>query len=977
MSEVMAPRTARVGPTPASQGIKTIEPGSDLTTLPTDLTSQNSVDPEMEEFHRLLKTPGDGDDGGDSDSDDDTAEFDKSLSLTDLNLPKSTIRKLSGHPSDHLHHYNTPSGGVNNATMSPSSSALNLNVNSHEEDVENVTATPGESPLPNPPRHFLCPIQNTLLADPVIDKEGNTYERGAILRWLVLTSTTFSADISNTNGESDADFDGDAKFDSSGEDLGAFLRGTSPITGNPLSVAELREDKVVKAAIERWRKEAWVRFLLGNKEGGGIDLQALMGNETGQKTAKSGKGNVGGSSIHDMIQWESGLHDAERLKGSVNSASPKGGQKKTKASAGEFIPATVSPSSSPAKSSGRNKPPPPPPKKHSKTPPRQHSQRSSHSSSKSAGKGSIKLSHSQVTSVTSNMTPFSELTPTQSNKHRAGVNAANLPAPPLASLGSKPPISPRQSSSPEQALDESPMPRKESVSVPSSVPAVPSSGSSVYSNLSNYDLYSMPMAAATVQPRQQFNGWSVPLGVHKVVCRAPGLRVTTQIHRRSIPVKVNRDVGAGADIGRDGDSTEGRMVKKELVVPPGSYVEVLETQVHGERVRGRISWEEEEEDTSADAKKKKKKSLKKRTSRLLKRTKRKKDGKEIPMITVMYEGWISLQWAKSEEEREAAAIGEEDGEASMAGRATDEDAGPWTEPVPLGVYRVNFAGGLPLRSTPERDSPVVGKLDRGRCVEVVETQVRGDRVRARLIVPEMPCDEESKSEAGGGSKFKSGWISLLNALTGNSGASPVPLGAYVVVAEPGCVITEGGRLDSKVKGTLVPGSCIEVVATRMEEGVVRGLIDGGGHVTLFVPPGVNRGGSGGASTGGKTGDGGRMFAMPVPLGTYQIIHAALPVTSGISPTSPVSMKLPLNATAEVVETRVEDGRVRGRICAVVNEDGSRVASTSSVAGSTASDACGWINLFEPERRWAKIVCFRGGRPVGGGSLRRSSQKATV
>lgn len=310
------------------------------------------------------------------------------------------------------------------------------------------------------------------------------------------------------------------------------------------------------------------------------------------------------------------------------------------------------------------------------------------------------------------------------------------------------------------------------------------------------------------------------------------------------------------------------------------------------------------------------------------------------------------------------------------------------------MYRINFGGGLPLRKTPERDSTVLGKLDRGRCVEVVQTEVKGDRVRARVIVPNLPQKEEDGDfniNSGGGNKkasqvmkFTSGWISLLNALTGSSGASPVPLGAYVVVAEPGCVITEGGRLDSKVKSTLVPGSCMEVVATRMEEGVVRGLIASGGHVTLFVPPDSSRKNSAVTTSDNnsrKNADGGRMFAMPVPLGTYQIIHNGLTVTTGIESTSSIAMKLQLNATAEVTETRVENGRVRGRICAVVNEDGSRVVGYEKASGS--DNASGWINLFEPNQRWAKIVCFKGGRPVGGGpqssSRRRSSQnnKAAV
>jgi len=561
-----------------------------------------------------------------------------------------------------------------------------------------------------------------------------------------------------------------------------------------------------------------------------------------------------------------------------------------------------------------------------------------------------------------------------------------------------------------------------------------SGGSSYCSNLSTNlsDLLSANTGVATansstsrtsstdnkmVMPRH--NGWSVPLGVHKIICRGSGLKVGTQVHRRSVPVKV-----------MNGDSK----TRVDLVIPPESYVEILETQVHGERVRGRICWEAEESiiEDDYEKKKSKKRSIKKRTSRLLKRTSRKNKEKRAksPQVTVTkYEGWISLQWAK-QEENEHDNNGDNDGEESCANannndnkeesNATDEDSGPWTEPVPLGVYRINFGGGLPLRETPERDSPVLGKLDRGRCVEVVQTQVKGDRVRARIIVTNDEKEEESsllllnnKNNNNGGNKqfkkFTSGWISLLNALTGSSGASPVPLGAYVVVAEPACVITEGGRLDSKVKGTLVPGSCMEVVATRMEEGVVRGLIEGGGHVTLFVPPrnnassakgtnnhnstanntantNNNASGNNNSNSGRKNSDGGRMFAMPVPLGTYQIIQSGLSVTTGISSTSSILMKIQLNATAEIIETRVEDGRVRGRICAVVNEDGTRVVgyekaagmrsgSSTSSTGTASNNASGWIHLFEPNQRWAKIVCFKGGRPVVSQSRRQSSTRA--
>jgi hypothetical protein len=312
-----------------------------------------------------------------------------------------------------------------------------------------------------------------------------------------------------------------------------------------------------------------------------------------------------------------------------------------------------------------------------------------------------------------------------------------------------------------------------------------------------------------------------------------------------------------------------------------------------------------------------------------------------------------------------------------------------TEPVPLGVYRIYFSGGLPLRATSERDSELYYKLECGRCVEVVETDINGDRVRARVIVPDSPLrgdhdEEEASANARrfrGPGTSRSGWISLLNALTGSSGASPVPLGAYVVVAEPGgCIVTEGGGIFSKVKYKLPPGSCMEIVATRIESGLVRGLIDGGGHVTLFVPPrmkmsarasGDNDRDSIGAE-GRKSDDGGTMLAMPVPLGTYQIVRSGLSVTLGMSSNSSIITKLPSKSMAEVVETCVEHERVRGRICSVVNEDGTRVVvecehrgGSVSIASSVGmgADASGWIDLFEKNQRWAKIVRFKGDKAV--------------
>ncbi|KAL3810817.1 hypothetical protein ACHAXA_007507 [Cyclostephanos tholiformis] len=508
--------------------------------------------------------------------------------------------------------------------------------------------------------------------------------------------------------------------------------------------------------------------------------------------------------------------------------------------------------------------------------------------------------------------------------------------------------------------------------------------------------YMPPPIGHVMVPKARHNGWNVPLGVHRVICSRPGLRITTQVHRRSAPVVVTRRTTSGPATS-DNRRSRGEIVEVDLIIPPGSYVNVLETQIHGDRVRGRICWEEEG-DEKVGGNGKRGGGITTRTSRLLKRTavtvsRGIKDKGRKRITKRRYEGWLSLQWAKDDRGTYEGGAFEDDLDEKKDGGvrsgATDEDSGPWTEPVPLGVYRINFSGGLPLRATSERDSVLLDKLQRGRCVEVIETEVKGDRVRARVIVPDLPLHDEDDVEVAsivarrfsGLGTSRSGWISLMNAHTGASGASPVPLGAYVVVAEPGgCIVTEGGGLDSKVKYKLLPGSCMEIVATRIESGLVRGLIDGGGHVTLFVPPrmkmsahagsnDINDFGSIGAE-GRRSDDGGTMLAMPVPLGTYQIVRTGLSVTLGMHSDSSIIMKLPSKSMAEVVETCVENERVRGRICSVVNEDGARVVvegerrggsiSVTSSVGMSA-DVTGWIDLFEKHQRWAKIVRFKGER----------------
>jgi len=746
------------------------------------------------------------------------------------------------------------------------------------------------------PSYFLCPITHQIMIDPVIDLEGNTYERHAVIRWLVL------------------------------------YENISPVTGNVLRMEELKVDKLVKVAIEKARRDAWMRYILeledddSSGDNGNDEMKKKKGEGTKKvkrtssepKPKQTEETNSVMSELESYLDRKNNVTGSTSRSGSKHSATSGSKYSGSSSSQGKKKKEVVSVSAAGAGAGAGGSLPP----------------------------NSSKKQQEQQQQLRPKTPPLISKNPLPKEKRNASIKSSKS----NSSSGSMPKEKQPQSSSQAQRNITSETPPTNpvsSITVPSKLP-ITTSPPLISSNTSITSAISFGI-------EKLHNGWTVPLGVHKIICSSPGLLVSTTVHRRSTPVKRTvRDIN-------------NKFVKQDLIIAPGSYVEILETQVHGGRVRGRIIWEEEDPEGVERGsgknrlRRKEKKSKKKKKSLLEKRPKRKSkmfqrgrakkkeddgthedddDDSVWEENMVKYSGWISVQWADEEDEEGNAA--------ARLGSGSDEDAGPWTEPIPLGVYRISFGAGLPLRETPERDSAVLDKLERGRCVEVVETTVKGDRVRARCLVPPLPQegdDQPGKKPA----RFQSGWISLLNALTGASGASPVPLGAYVAVAEGGCVITEGGRLDSKEKGTLNPGSCIEVVATRIEEGTVRGLIAAGGHVTLFVLNGASPNQL--AAVGGtKNPDGGRMFAMPVPLGTYQVVQNGLSVTTALSMNSPVSMKLKVNACAEIAETRVEGGRVRGRLTAVGY-------------GGVAKEVNGWMSLFEPTQRWAKIVCFKGGRPI--------------
>ena len=72
---------------------------------------------------------------------------------------------------------------------------------------------------------FYCPIGMNLMEDPVIDPDGNTFERNAIEKWL-------------------------------------RKKGTSPITRNRMDISQLRSNRMVKDLIDKAKKRRTVTNFL-------------------------------------------------------------------------------------------------------------------------------------------------------------------------------------------------------------------------------------------------------------------------------------------------------------------------------------------------------------------------------------------------------------------------------------------------------------------------------------------------------------------------------------------------------------------------------------------------------------------------------------------------------------------------------------------------------------------------------------------
>jgi hypothetical protein len=121
---------------------------------------------------------------------------------------------------------------------------------------------------------------------------------------------------------------------------------------------------------------------------------------------------------------------------------------------------------------------------------------------------------------------------------------------------------------------------------------------------------------------------------------------------------------------------------------------------------------------------------------------------------------------------------------------------------------------------------------------------------------------------------------------------------------------------------------------------VRGLIVSGGYATLSI---VSVGASGGSLrlSGSFRHE---SYAELVPIGTYRLLCPADLTCDVRKDATAVVARLEENSRVRVVETRVEDGCVRGRVVEVVLAEGNaRRSDKKDVPGAMT----GWVSLFEP------------------------------
>ncbi|KAL7463009.1 hypothetical protein ACHAXS_003402, partial [Conticribra weissflogii] len=922
------------------------------------------------------------------------------------------------------------------------------------------------------PSYFFCPLTQTIMKDPVLTPDGSTFERRAILRYLILSPE-------------------------------------NPLTGNPLSADDLEEDRLVRGAIDKARREAWVRYVLEfrdegveriieeererlqreeeeeddeeEEEGNGDDgeddeeeeddrrrghrekhlkhVREEEEEEDGMASDYGGEENYDEDILIEKRRVKTKNRDRQTLENdgvpgddleqapiqdrSIFATMPQSHEGKQRKKEKRHSKSSLSSSSKQydrksSKASDTSDHHPQKEKKHAKkeykykTKSSYNSTRSSFSSTTSASSdivamhSSMKSKHNQPNDVNKSgakPTTADESAPTRRDKDKSNTSVDRPPQRIRSKSQSPSRAAPNMASqdidanplTPSTVAKRSMISGEKLMSLPA--PALLQLQSNVASGTSTVVSETSQSASAGIH-----HGWTAPLGVYKIHCAPPGLVVTTDVHRRSKVVKrkiikkclkveddyddsssvhtsdshsqqghhhphddrgrtgilhrvgkKNKDKKQGKKTGGYMLNTSTTVISRDLIIPPGSYVDVVETTMHGGRVRGKIFWEEEiaveldlalkrrlnaiEREEAEERRAKENARLKQRRYRglsvgrkagkggekpglsvdqasakggkgaksnrgMFSIRKRRTDQHPVedikaphedhfkspgspgknpftselfssqvphhspvrkaspsppPLTTIKYTGWISLQWAGTTDNQERdIAIRRRDKGSSKAS-LSDEDEGPWSHPLNLGVYRIQGEGSgkhLPLYNDPDKESNIVDYLYVGQVVEVLETQlvlisknihdmsiitrqhfgvnaaqgVHGVReVRARCIVPYAAPPSIVKNGAGKvqmalskdveqpQKKFRSGWISLYqekgdySPLQSSSSsaaskqsdkavtnANAVPLGAYVAVSTSGCIVTEGARRDSKTKTTIAYGASMEIVATRIE-----------------------------------------------------------------------------------------------------------------------------------------------------------------
>jgi len=416
-----------------------------------------------------------------------------------------------------------------------------------------------------------------------------------------------------------------------------------------------------------------------------------------------------------------------------------------------------------------------------------------------------------------------------------------------------------------------------------------------YMNSSTDNINNASTTDTTTTRTESNHGWQVPLGVHEVIC-SKGLTVTTDIHRRSNVVKrkIIRKSLATSDT-KDGIKkmkmkrikkkkqyinvkTTTNIITRDLVLPPGTYVDILETCIHGGRVRGRISfeeevltevdhdlllaWEEEEvrnqchlekKDKSSQSKKKLSKAI---LSPLHRKASRDGHEKNLPFASELFDSVPVQQMNEGQKNRSSISSTDQSSSSttikyngwitlSWAGNVNDsneEDKGLFTQPIPLGVYHIFVQGnestaavsGLTVKQLPLYDASdsdnIIDFLVHNQCLEVVETRVlirkrtrqdsnEGEQVvRARCMLPVIKSSLSAKDFATGkiDSKPQQKFTSGWITLVGQAEDTSV-----IPIPLGKYFVTSDEPLlscdfGSNIKSTHEPGSMVEVVNTRIE-----------------------------------------------------------------------------------------------------------------------------------------------------------------